>query len=256
MATDGIAGAVVLVTGAARGMGRATAELFAAEGARVVLSDIDAEEGAAATGAIVAAGGTASFVPADVTDEAQVAALVEACVRTYGRLDRAVNNAALAPDFVDIVDEDVELFDRLLRVNLRSVFLGLKHQARQMLTQDTRGAIVNIGSTTSVRPLRTGAGYTASKHAVVGLTKVASVQLAPRGIRVNAVLPGATLTPMMETAMARRGVTEAEQAGTFTVLGRLARPPEIAQGTLWLCSDAASFVTGHSLAVDGGYLSM
>jgi NAD(P)-dependent dehydrogenase (short-subunit alcohol dehydrogenase family) len=136
------------------------------------------------------------------------------------------------------------------------VFLGIKHQARQMLTQSTGGAIVNIGSTTSVRPLAKGAGYTASKHAVVGLTKVASVQLAPRGIRVNAVLPGATLTPMMETAMATHGRTEAEQAEMFTVMGRLARPPEIGRATLWLCSDAASFVTGHSLAVDGGYLSM
>ena len=256
MAADGIAGKVVLITGAARGMGRATAELFAAEGAEVVVSDIDVEAGAAATEAIVEAGGTATFVRADVTDESQVADLVAACVDAYGRLDRAVNNAALVPDFVDIVDEDVEVFDRLLRVNLRSVFLGIKHQARQMLTQETRGVIVNIGSTTSVRPLATGAGYTASKHAVVGLTKVASVQLAPRGIRVNAVLPGATLTPMMETAMERRGVTEAQQAATFTVMGRLARPHEIAQGTLWLCSDSASFVTGHALAVDGGYLSM
>jgi NAD(P)-dependent dehydrogenase (short-subunit alcohol dehydrogenase family) len=256
MAADGIAGKVVLITGAARGMGRATAELFATEGAKVVVCDIDAEAGAEATEAIVAGGGTAMFVRADVTDEEQVADLVAASVEAYGRLDRAVNNAAVVPDFVDIVEEDVEVFDRLLWVNLRSVFLGIKHQARQMLTQDGGGAIVNIGSTASVRPLGSGAGYTASKHAVVGLTKVASVQLAPRGIRVNAVLPGATLTPMMEVAMRRRGVTEVEQAKTFTVLGRLARPTEIAQGTLWLCSDAASFVTGHALGVDGGYLSM
>jgi NAD(P)-dependent dehydrogenase (short-subunit alcohol dehydrogenase family) len=249
-------GKVVLITGAARGMGRATAELFAAEGAKVVVSDIDRPAGSAAAEAICASGGTAAFVPADVSDEEQVAALVQACVDLYGRLDCAVNNAAVVPDHVDIVDEDVKVFDRLLRVNLRSVFLGIKHEARQMLTQESRGTIVNIGSTTSVRPLHTGAGYTASKHAVVGLTKTASTQLAPQGIRVNAVLPGATLTPMMETAMQRRGVTEADQARTFTVMGRLARPNEIAQGTLWLCSDAASFVTGHALAVDGGYLSM
>jgi NAD(P)-dependent dehydrogenase (short-subunit alcohol dehydrogenase family) len=256
MAASGIAGKVVLITGAGRGMGRATAELFAVEGAKVVVSDIDAASGTETAEAIGKDGGTVAFVAADVSDEAEVAALVRACVDLYGQLDCAVNNAALVPDHVDIVDEDVEVFDRLLRVNLRSVFLGIKHQARQMLTQDSRGTIVNIGSTTSVRPLHTGAGYTATKHAVVGLTKTASTQLAPRGIRVNAVLPGATLTPMMEVAMERRGVTEAEQAATFTVMGRLARPREIAHGTLWLCSDAASFVTGHALAVDGGYLSM
>jgi glucose 1-dehydrogenase len=135
---DGIAGKVVLVTGAGQGMGRATAELFATHGAAVVVSDLDAGTGAGTVAAIEAAGGTAAFVPADVSDERQMADLVAACVRTYGRLDRAVNNAAVGPDATDIVDEDVEVFDRLLRVNLRSVFLGIKHQARQMLTQPGR----------------------------------------------------------------------------------------------------------------------
>lgn len=256
MAADGIAGKVVLITGAGRGMGRATAELFAREGAKVVVSDIDADAGRDAAQSIADGGGTATFLRADVSDEQQMADLVAGCVEAYGSLDRAVNNAAVVPDFVDIVDEDVEVFDRLLRVNLRSVFLGIKHQARQMLTQETRGVIVNIGSTSSVRPLVRGAGYTATKHGVVGLTKVASGQLAPRGIRVNAVLPGATMTPMMETAMAAHGRTEEQQAEIFTVMGRLARPPEIGQATLWLCSDSASFVTGHALAVDGGYLTM
>jgi len=254
MATAGIDGRVALVTGAAGGMGRATAQLFAEEGARVVVSDIDEAGGAETVALIEEAGGTAVFVAADVADESRVESLVAAAVETYGRLDLAVNNAAVVPDFVDIVDEDAAVFERLLRVNLLSVFLCVKHEARQML-RTGGGAIVNIGSTSSLRPLPTGAGYTAAKHGVVGLTKVASVQLAPRGIRVNAVCPGATMTPMMEQAMARRGVTEEQQAETFSLLGRLARPREIAQGSLWLCSDAASFVTGHALSVDGGYVS-
>ncbi len=253
--TGQLAGRVALITGAAGGMGRATAELFATEGARVVVCDIDAAGGAETVARITSAGGTATFIGADVTDEQQVAGLVAGCVTAYGRLDCAVNNAAVPPDHTDIVDEDVDVFDRLLRVNLRSVFLGVKHEARQMLAQGGRAAIVNIGSTRSFRPLSTGAGYTASKHAVVGLTQTASLQLAPKGIRVNAVCPGATLTPMMETAMRHRGVTDADQARAFTVMGRLARPDEIAQATLWLCSDLASFVTGHALVVDGGYLA-
>jgi glucose 1-dehydrogenase len=251
-----LAGKVALVTGAGRGMGRATAELFAEAGARVVVSDIDEAAGEETTELILGHGGTAIFVHADVADESAVVELVAGCAASFGRLDCAVNNAAVGPDHIDIVDESVEEFDRLLAVNLRSVFLGIKHQARQMLAQEGGAAIVNIGSTSSLRPLHTGAGYTATKHGVIGLTKTASAQLAPRGIRVNAVCPGATMTPMMEAAMQRRGVTEADQAARFTFLGRLARPVEIAQATLWLCSDAASFVTGHALAADGGYTSM
>jgi glucose 1-dehydrogenase len=254
MATTGIDGKVALVTGAGGGMGRATARLFAQEGARVVVSDLNEDGGAETVDLIEQDGGKATFVAADVSDEGHVERLAAACVETYGSLDLAVNNAAVVPDFVDIVDEDAAVFERLLRVNLLSVFLCVKHEARTMLGAGG-GAIVNIGSTSSIRPLDTGAGYTASKHGVVGLTKTASCQLAPRGIRVNAVCPGATMTPMMEEAMARRGVTEEQQAERFSLLGRLARPHEIAQASLWLCSDQASFVTGHALAVDGGYLS-
>jgi NAD(P)-dependent dehydrogenase (short-subunit alcohol dehydrogenase family) len=242
-----LTGRVALVTGAGRGMGRATAAAFAAAGARVVVADIDEAAGRSAAAEV-----DGLFVRADVAEEEPVRAMVAACLDTYGRLDCAVNNAAVLPDYADIVDEDAELWDRVIRVNLRSVFLCLKHEARAMLA-GTGGSIVNIGSTRSLRPHHRAPAYTASKHGVIGLTKVASAQLAPRGIRVNAVCPGATLTPMMETAMAERGRTEAEQAAELTLIGRLGRPHEIAAASLWLCTDAASFVTGHALYADGGY---
>lgn len=248
MTPDGgpLAGRVALVTGAARGMGEATAVAFAAAGARVVVADIDEAAGRAVASAV-----DGLFVTADVADEDSVRAMMAACLDTYGRLDCAVNNAAVLPDYADVVDLDAERWDQVIRVNLRSVFLCLKYEARAMLA-GTGGAIVNIGSTRSTRPHHRAAAYTASKHGVVGLTKVASAQLAPRGIRVNAVCPGATLTPMMAAAMAERGRTEAEQAAELTLLGRLGRPHEVAAASLWLCTDAASFVTGHALYADGG----
>jgi glucose 1-dehydrogenase len=245
---------VALVTGAASGIGRVTAELFAAEGAAVVVADLS-EAGQDTVAAIEASGGTALFVPTDVADEASVAELVAGTVAAFGRLDCAVNNAAILADSVQIVDEDVELFDRQLRINLRAVFLCLKHEARQLKAQGAGGSIVNTGSTASFRPVVGAAGYTAAKHAIIGLTKVASAQLAADQIRVNAVCPGATLTPMQEENLQKRGITEEELAAQYSLLGRLAQPIEIAQASLWLCSDASSYVTGHALAVDGGYTS-
>lgn len=246
-------GRVALVTGAASGIGRATAQLFAAEGASVVVADLS-DAGAETVDLIEAAGGTATFVSCNVANEDSVADLLRSTVLAYGRLDCAVNNAAILADSGPSIDEeDVELFDRQLQVNLRSVFLCIKHEARQMKAQGGGGSIVNTGSTASLRPVVSAPGYTAVKHAIIGLTKVASAQLAPHQIRVNVVGPGATLTPMQEENLRKRGLTESELAQQYSLLGRLAQPREIAQASLWLSSDASGYVTGHTLMVDGGY---
>jgi len=252
-------GKVAIVTGAAMGMGLATASLFAQHGARVVIADFDQTKGKAAADEICASGAEALFVACDVSDETQVSALIAGTVAHFGRLDCAVNNAATIPDDRPIADADLEQFDRIIRINLRGVMVCMKHQLRQMMSQspvaDARGAIVNIGSISSQRPRAGNAAYVASKHGVIGLTKTGSLEYAPHGIRVNAVLPGAIDTPMIQATLARSGSTEAEASASLSLLGRFGKADEVANASLWLCSDAASYVTGHSLAVDAGYLS-
>jgi NAD(P)-dependent dehydrogenase (short-subunit alcohol dehydrogenase family) len=245
---------VALVTGAATGMGEATARCRAEEGARVVVADVDVEGGEATAARVREAGGEAVFVRADVAVEDDVAALVEACIAAFGALDCAVNNAALRPDHRPVMEADLDEFDRIIAVNLRGVLACMKHEARCMRARGG-GAIVNIGSTSAFRPQAGSAAYVAAKHGVIGLTRTASAELAGQGVRGNAVCPGATRTPMMAQAMARRGVTEQEHAAQLSQLGRFAEPREVAEASLWLCSDRSSFVTGHALAVDGGYLA-
>lgn len=249
-------GKVAIVTGAGMGMGEATAILFAQMGARVMVADINADAAARTCATIEAAGGSASHCVVDVADETSVAAMVAATVAQFGRLDCAVNNAAIKPDTHPIHDADMAEFDRIIAVNLRGVMTCMKHEIGHMLAQDRPGgAIVNIGSVSSQRPQPTNAAYTAAKHGVIGLTKVGSIDYAPRGIRVNAVMPGAISTPMIRTALDDNNLTEAEFAPQLSLFGRFGQPVEVAQASLWLCSDAASFVTGHALAVDAGYLS-
>jgi NAD(P)-dependent dehydrogenase (short-subunit alcohol dehydrogenase family) len=245
---------VALVTGAATGMGEATARCLAEEGARVVVADVDVEGGEATVARVREMGGEAVFVRADVAEEDDVVAMVETCLSAFGALDCAVNNAALRPDHRPLIEADLDEFDRIIAVNLRGVLACMKHEARCMRERGG-GAIVNIGSTSSFRPQAGSAGYVAAKHGVIGLTRTASAELAGQGVRVNAVCPGATRTPMLEQAMARRGVTEDEHAARFSQLRRFADPREVAEASLWLCSDRSSFVTGHALAVDGGYLA-
>jgi len=245
-------GQIALVTGAAVGMGAATALRFAQAGAVVVATDRD-ESGAERTAArIEDLGGRALARRLDVTEEREVAEAVATTVAAFGRLDCAVNNAAQPPDHRSVVGADLNEFDRLIAVNLRGVLACMKHQAAQMLDQGS-GSIVNIGSTSSFRPQPGSPAYAAAKHGVLGLTRTASSELAQHGIRVNAVCPGATRTPMLEEAMRRRGVTEADHAERLSQFGRLAEPEEIAEASLWLASSRSSFVTGHALAVDGGY---
>jgi glucose 1-dehydrogenase len=237
------------------GMGEATARVFAAAGAHVLVSDINPELGQATVERIEREGGSASFCRTDVSRAADAQAMVRTAVERYERLDCAVNNAAVTPDTHPIADLDEQEFDRVLAVDLKGVALCLKYEVAQMLEQGDGGAIVNIGSVSSFRPQPHNAAYVAAKHGVIGLTKVASLENAPRGIRVNTVCPGAIDTPMIRGALETVGTTEQEFAPLISLFGRFGRPEEVAQASLWLCSDQSSYVTGAVLAVDAGYTS-
>jgi len=247
-------GKVALVTGAASGMGRATAQAFAAAGARVVAADIAADGGEETVAGIRRDGGEAVFIRTDVSQAADVEAAVLVAVRNYGGLDCACNAAAIETETTLLADCEEATFDRLLAVNLKSVFLCLKYEIRAMLEQGG-GAIVNIASTNSFRPLPRQSVYTATKHGVVGMTKTAAIEYAAAGIRINAVAPGAIDTPMLRGAMAARGSSEQDVLARLSLTGRFGQPAEIASAVLWLCSEQASYTMGHVLSVDGGYLA-
>ncbi|HEX6787220.1 MAG TPA: glucose 1-dehydrogenase [Acidimicrobiales bacterium] len=248
-------GRVAIVTGASGGMGQAIALSFGAAGADVVAADLTEDGGRQTVEQITEAGGKAVFVPTDVSDAAAVAALVARATGDFGRLDCAVNAAAIEGERGPLHEVDDEVFDRIIAVNLRSIFLCMKHEIRAMLAGGRGGAIVNIASTNSFRPQPEQSAYTASKHGVLGMTRNAAVDYGKEGIRINAVCPGAIDTPMLRAAMERRGRTPEEVAGRLSLFGRFGQPDEIAQACLWLCSDDSSFTTGHALAVDGGYLA-
>ncbi|NBC35759.1 SDR family oxidoreductase [Novosphingobium sp. FSY-8] len=259
-AANRLDGKAAIVTGGGMGMGAATARIMAGYGASVLVADRDLAAAQNTVAAIVAAGGVASAVACDVGEEDQVAAMVATCVATYGRLDCAVNNAAIAPDLLPIHEADMAVWDRVIHIDLRSVMLCMKHEIRQMLAQGDRPdratySVVNIGSVSSVRPQPGNSAYVAAKHGVIGLTKTGSIEYAPKGIRVNAVMPGAIDTPMLRGALADTGFTEADFAPALSLFGRFGRPEEVAEASAWLCSDASSYVTGHALAVEAGYLT-
>jgi NAD(P)-dependent dehydrogenase (short-subunit alcohol dehydrogenase family) len=244
-------GQVALVTGASSGMGLATARAFALAGASVVLADIDEDALRAATDDLTAAGHTALGATCDVSDEAQVAALVERTVAAYGRLDMAFHNAGIQAPPSDAADEPTEIFDRVNAINLRGVWACMKNELRQMRGQGS-GAIVNCSSLGGLVGLPGRAAYHASKHGVLGLTKSAALEYAPRGVRINAVCPGTIDTPMVE-AMVASGELDMAEALRNQPIGRLGTADEIAAAVLWLCSPGASFVVGVALPVDGGY---
>jgi NAD(P)-dependent dehydrogenase (short-subunit alcohol dehydrogenase family) len=247
-----LAGKVALITGAASGMGRAVALRFAAEGAAVVAVDID-EGGLKET--VAGAGGRAALAVADVADAGQVAAAVEVARSEFGGLDVAVNAAAIEREAVPLHECDDDNYDRIMAVNVRGVFLAMKHEIVAMLATGRGGAIVNIASTNSYRPQPNQPAYTASKFAVLGITKQAAIDYAPLGIRINAICPGGIDTPMLRGAIERRQRDPVDVQNRLSLMGRFGEVDEIAAAALWLCSDESSFTAGHALAVDGGYLA-
>lgn len=242
-------GQVALVTGAAMGMGLATAQAFAEAGAAVTLADIDEAALQQAVDGIRSAGGKAIPVLCDVSDEAQVAAMVEQTVAEFGRLDAAFNNAGIQIPAADFEDVSAESFDRVTAINLRSVWACMKYELIQMRKQG-RGAIVNNSSVGGIRGRAQLAPYHATKHGVLGLTSSAGKEYASRGIRINAICPGATDTPMVGRMIEEGVLSRAELGGN--PISRVARPEEMAQPVLWLCSPGSSFVAAHALVVDGG----
>ncbi len=244
-------GKVALVTGAASGIGRASALAFARRGATVVAADVDVAGGEQTAELARESGGDALFIPTDVTAADQVCALIEKTVEHYGRLDCAHNNAGLLGTPMDLAQCSEAVWDRIVSVNLRGVWLCMKHEIPPML-QRGGGAIVNTASVAGLVGVRGFSPYAATKHAVVGLTKTAALDYARRGIRVNAVCPGLVRTPMVENYTQKNPEVEA-QLLLFQPLGRMGTPDEVAAAVVWLCSDEAAFVTGSAMTLDGAW---
>jgi NAD(P)-dependent dehydrogenase (short-subunit alcohol dehydrogenase family) len=242
---------VALVTGAASGMGLATARAFAESGAAVLLADVDRAAVHAAADELTAAGHQTVGVSCDVADEVQTDAMVERTVAEFGRLDMAFNNAGVQAPPSDLADDPAESFDRVVAINLRGVWACMKPELRQMREQGS-GAIVNCSSLGGLVGLPGRAAYHASKHGVVGLTRSAALEYAPRGVRINAVCPGTIDTPMVSD-MLETQADAIQEILRDQPIGRLGRAEEIAAAVLWLCSPGASFVIGVPLPVDGGY---
>jgi NAD(P)-dependent dehydrogenase (short-subunit alcohol dehydrogenase family) len=243
-------GKIALVTGAGSGIGRATALVFAREGAKVLVADVVVDGGEETVRQIKAAGGEALFIKADMAKAAEVEAMVQKAVTTYGRLDCAHNNAGIEGATGRTADYREEDWDRVIRVNLTGVWFCMKHEISQMLKQGG-GAIVNTASDAGLLGVPQMPAYVASKHGVVGLTKTAALEYAKSGIRVNAVCPGVIKTPMVERITSQRA-GRAERMAAAEPVGRMGKPEEIAEAVVWLCSEAASFVTGLPMSVDGG----
>ena len=246
-------GRTVMITGAASGIGEATAKEAAAEGARLMLCDVDAEKGAAVAAAI---GDAATYRDCDVTDEAAVQAAVEATIAEFGTIDGAFNCAGILGVVGNIGELPLDGWKRLIDVDLNGVFLCTKHQVNAMAERGS-GSILNMASAAGLIGWPGASGYVAAKHGVVGLSKAAALEYAPQGIRVNAICPSYTLTPMVEKDLFEDTLGNDEEliaaARANHPIGRFAEPPEIAAAAVWLLSDKASFVTGIAMPVDGGY---
>lgn len=254
-------GKVAIVTGGSSGIGRATALAFAQENAKIVIADLLVEEGEEAVHRVRQAGAEGSFVKTDVSQEAQVKALIKKTIEVYGRLDYAFNNAGIIGPRRPLTEELEQNFDRIMTVNVKSVWLCMKHEISQML-KSGKGTIVNTSSVAGLVGALGLSIYCASKHAILGLTKTAAMEFASQGIRINAICPGVT-----ETAMISASKNQPRNEGKIThangksvayercPLGRIASPEEIASAVIWLCSPSASYVVGHGLVVDGGFMA-
>jgi len=244
-------GQVAFVTGAAKGMGLATARMFAANGASVALVDRDGDLAQREAERITAEGGKVFAIACDVSEEEQVAAAIDATVARFGRLDMSFNNAGIQVPPSDAAEEPLSAFERVVAVNQRGVWACMKHELRIMRRQGS-GAIVNCSSLGGLVGLPERAAYHGTKHAVLGMTKSAGVEYAPRGIRINAICPGTVDTPMVADMLESQPDAMAEIL-KLQPIGRLGQADEIAAAVLWLCSPAASFVIGVALPVDGGF---
>lgn len=243
----------VLVTGAAGGIGRASAVAFAAEGANLVIADLKEQMLEETAQLCRAHGASVQALVVDVADDAAPGALVDAAVKHHGRLDAAFNNAGIVGDNVDVADYPDAAWDRVMDVNVRAVFRAMKAQIRQMRRQGGGGAIVNTASVASLQAMRLGSGYVAAKHAVLGLTRAAALDVVGDGIRVNAVCPGIIDTPLLEHGKHVPGLIEAMMASV--PMARLGRAEEVARLVLFLASEEASYMTGQGVVVDGGVMA-
>jgi NAD(P)-dependent dehydrogenase (short-subunit alcohol dehydrogenase family) len=241
---------VVLITGGASGIGEATAMKFANEGVKVVISDIQEEKGKKLVDRIKQKGGDAIFIRADVSNEDDVRSMIRKVVDQYGRLDYAFNNAGVEGEQSPTHEATMENFNKVMNINVKGVWLCMKYEIEQMLKQGEGGAIVNTASVAGLVGFQGLSHYTASKHAVIGFTRTAALDYGEKGIRVNAVCPGVIDTPMVERAF---GEDKDDLAETKPI-GRLGQPEEIASAVFFLCSEEASFVHGHPLVIDGGYV--
>jgi NAD(P)-dependent dehydrogenase (short-subunit alcohol dehydrogenase family) len=246
-------GKIALVTGGGSGIGRATALRLSKEGAKIMIADYMPEGGERTVRMIKEAGGEASFVEADVAVGKQVEKMVNETVKTYGRIDCAFNNAGIEGRIANTVECSEEVFDRTIAINLKGVWLCLRYEIQQMLKQGG-GSIVNTASVAGLVGFVGLPAYNASKHGVIGLTRTAALEFATQKIRVNCVCPGVIRTPMVERILDKQGFTE-QELNAGEPVGRMGQPEEIAEGVTWLLSDAASFVTGHPMVIDGGWVA-
>jgi NAD(P)-dependent dehydrogenase (short-subunit alcohol dehydrogenase family) len=241
-------GKAAFITGAASGIGRATAIAFAAEGARVAVTDRDEAALQETAQHVKAAGAEVVAITCDVSKPDEVQAAVAQAVKAFGRIDCAFNNAGVENKATPLAEIEIEEWDRILGINLRGAFVCMKYELAQMLKQGG-GVIVNTSSGAGIRGVAGGSAYAASKHAIIGLTKSAALDYAKQNIRVNAILPGNIATPMMD----RFTKGDIQKAIDLEPVGRLGKPEEIAEAVLWMCSDLGGFVTGSSIVVDGGW---
>ena len=250
-----LANKTILVTGAGMGIGRAIALSLASAGAHVIVNDWSGQDGEATVACVKKAGGEASFMHADVSNASQVESMLRNISRQFGVLDAAVNNAGIVGDMGRLHDISEATFDRVIAIDLKGVWLCMKHQIALML-EHRRGAIVNIASVAGMVGEPNFGGYAAAKHGVVGLTRTAAIEYARDGIRINALCPGVIRTPMVEAVRDKLGAQAMQDfLNQKQPIGRMGEPDEVAAAAVWLCSDASSFITGQALGVDGGYLA-